>query len=84
MSFPLENWLLLANRRHMTYTRGTMSGKLNRKHNRDINRKKYKSSLKESSVSDSVIVMGTSVQEPSQRIFHVFVPVGGVMEVEVM
>ena len=30
------------------------------------------------------IVMGTLMMEPSQPIFHVFVPVGGVMEVEVM
>ena len=84
MSFPLENWFLLANRRHMTYTRGTMNGKLIRIVRKDTI--KIDSSMVSgvSVVSDSVIVMGTSVQEPSQRIFHVFVPVGGVMEVEVM
>ena len=30
------------------------------------------------------IVMGTSVQEPSHQTSHVFVPVGGFVEVEVM
>lgn len=82
MSFPLENWFLLANRRHMTYTRGTMTQTEN---TRKVNPHERARSVQVSSVvSDSVIVMGTSVQEPSQRIFHVFVPVGGVMEVEVM